>query len=232
MTTVDTTTNSYYESLLLSSSTESSVSYTTTEEATSLTSEDFLTLLVTELECQDPTDPMDNTEMVNQLTQYSQLDELTAMNEKLDTLTDDLSSMTSTNSISYLGKEVEASGYEVIKSDDEVSELYFELDEDAATVTCNIYDSSGSIVNTVTFTDVEAGTHSFSWDGTDSSGNTESDGTYTVLMSATDSSGEDIDVSTTTTGTVTGINNTDDGVVLTLDDGRTVNLVDVTYVTS
>ncbi len=51
-------------------------------------------------------------------------------------------------------------------------------------------------------------------------------------MSATNSDGDTSDVSTSTTGTVTGINNTDEGVVFTLDDGRTVNMLDVTYVTT
>ena len=230
MSTIDTS-NSYYESLLTSSS-DSSVTWSTAADATEITSEDFLTLLVTELECQDPTDPMDNTEMVNQLTQYSQLDELTSMNEKLETLTDSLTSMTTTNSVSYLGKEVEASGYTVTKSGDDVSDLYFELEDYAQSLTCNIYDEDGSIVDSVIFTEVEAGTHSFTWDGTDYDGESLADGTYTVLMTGTDSSGDSVDVTTTTTGTVTGISNTDDGVVLVLDDGRTVNLADVTYVTS
>ncbi|QGY39556.1 flagellar hook assembly protein FlgD [Pseudodesulfovibrio cashew] len=227
---MSTVTTSYYDSLT-SSSTTSTVEYTTTDELTSLTSEDFLTLLVTELEYQDPTEPMDNTEMVNQLTQYSQLDELTSLNDKMDTLTDALTAMSSVSGLGYIGKEVEAEGYTVVKDGDDVSDLYFELEDDAAELTINIYDSSGSIVNTLTYSDVESGTSTFTWDGTDYDGEECDDGTYTLVFSATDSDGEDLDVSTTTTGTVTGVSTTDDGVVLVLDDGRTVNLTDVTYAT-
>ncbi len=223
-------TNSYYESLLLAPDT--SVAITTDAENTSLTSEDFLTLLVTELQYQDPTAPMDNTEMVNQLTQYSQLDELTAMNEKLDALTTSMNAMTNTNGLDYLGKEVEAAGYDISKSGDDMTELYFELDEYTESLTCNIYDENGSIVDSVNFTQVAAGKHSFTWDGTDFNGNTQADGTYIALMTATDTEGDTSDVTTTTTGTVAGINNTDDGVIFTLDDGRTVNMLDVTYVTT
>lgn len=226
MSTVDTT--SYYESLTSSSS--DSTTTTTDEASLNLTAEEFLTLLVAELEYQDPTEPVDNTEMVNQLTQYSQLDELTAMNEKLDTLTDSLDAITATNGLDYLGKDVEASGSTITVEGDDISTLYFELDEDAATLSCNIYDSSGNIIDTLEYTDVDSGTHTFSWDGTDSDGETVDDGEYTIVIGATDSDGDDVDVSTTTTGTVTGISNTDDGIILTLEDGRTVNMLDVTYV--
>jgi len=227
--TVDTT--SYYDSLV-SASASTTIEYTTAEEATSLTSEDFLTLLVTELEYQDPTEPMDNVEMVNQLTQYSQLDQLTSMNDSLTELMDSLTTMTATSGLSYLGKEVEASGYTVTVSGDDISTLYYELEDDAASLSCNIYNSSGSIVASLTSDDVEAGSYSFTWDGTDYNGDAVDDGTYTVVITATDSDGDDVDVDTTTTGTVTGISTTDDGIVLELDDGRTVNMSDVTYVTS
>ncbi len=152
-------TNSYYESLLLSS-TDTSAAITTDTDKTALTSEDFLSLLVTELQYQDPTEPMDNTEMVNQLTQYSQLDELAAMNEKLDALTESMNAMTNTNGLDYLGKEVEAAGYDISKSGDDVTELYFELDEYAESLVCNIYDNNGAIVDSVNFTQVDAGKHS------------------------------------------------------------------------
>lgn len=227
---IDTT--SYYDSLLLSSTDTTSVEITTDAEATSLTSEDFLTLLVTELQYQDPTEPMDNAEMVSQLTGYSQLDELGEMNDQLATLTDTINSMTSTSGLDYLGKQVEASGYTVAVDGEDVSTLYFELDEYAESLTFNIYDGNGSIVDTQTYTQMDAGASSFTWDGTDSNGNTLADGNYYVLATAVNSDGEASDVSTTTTGTVTGISTTDDGVILSLDDGRTVNLLDVTYATT
>ncbi|BDQ35508.1 flagellar hook assembly protein FlgD [Pseudodesulfovibrio portus] len=227
--TVDTT--SYYDSLLASSST-STIEYTSAEEATSLTSEDFLTLLVTELQYQDPTDPMDNVEMVNQLTQYSQLDELASLNEKIESFSDTLDAMSAVSGLDYLGMEIEASGYTVTKDGDDVSSIYYTLEEDAASLTVNVYDSNGNIVDTATATDVEAGTYVFAWDGYDYTGSETDDGTYSILFSAENDDGDSFDVSTTTTGTVTGVSTTDDGVILTLSDGRTVNMVDVTYATN
>ncbi|MBI9079873.1 MAG: flagellar hook assembly protein FlgD [Pseudodesulfovibrio sp.] len=221
---------SYYDSLLQTQNT--SVAVTTDEKSTSLTSDDFLTLLVTELEYQDPTEPMNNAEMVNQLTQYSQLDELAEMNDKFDTLTASMNAMTATNGLEYLGKQVEANGYTVNKSGDDISSLSIELGAYAESMTVNIYDENGSIVNTENFIQTDAGTHSYTWDGTDFNGNTVDDGNYYVLVSAENSSGATVDANTTTTGTVTGISTTSDGVVFNLDDGRTVNMADVTYATT
>jgi flagellar basal-body rod modification protein FlgD len=222
---IDTT--SYYESLLSSTT----ATTTTSSSSTSLTSDDFITLLCTELEYQDPTEPVDNTQMVDQMTQYSQLEQLTEMNDKMDTLTDSISSLSASYGLDYIGMDVEADGYTVNKDGDDISTLYLTLDDDAADLTLNIYDSSGSIVDTQTFSDIDAGTVSFDWDGTDYDGEEVDDGNYYILITATDANGDEVDCTTTTTGTVTGVSNTDDGVILTLDDGRTVNLADVTYAT-
>lgn len=223
--TIETT--SYYESLLAASTTE-----TTTTSSTSLSSIDFITLLCTELEYQDPTEPMDNAQMVDQMTQYSQLEQLSEMNEKFDTMTESMEALAATNSLDYLGTEIEADGYTISKSGDDISAVYLTLEEDAAELVVNIYDTSGNIVDTQTYTGLEAGTIAFQWEGTDYEGEECDDGYYYLVATATDSDGAEIDCTTTTTGTVTGISNTDDGVVFTLSDGRTVNMLDVTYVTT
>ena len=225
--TVDTT--GYYDSLIAASSATATA---TTGSSTSLSSTDFIALLCTELQYQDPTEPVDNSQMVDQMTQYSQLEQLSEMNDKFDSLSDSMTALAATNALDYLGTEIEAEGYTLCKSGDDVSSLYLTLDDDASDLTLNIYDTSGNIVDTQTFSDVEAGTTLFQWEGTDYDNAECDDGYYYVVATATDADGAEVDCSTTTTGTVTGISNTDDGVILTLSDGRTVNMLDVTYATS
>lgn len=227
MSTVETT--SYYDSL--TTATTETTTTTSSTDNTTLDSDDFITLLLAELEYQDPTDPVDNAQMVDQMTQYSQLEQLTEMNETLEALSDSLTTTGVSSGLDYLGKEVTADGYTISLEGDDMSNLYYEVDEDS-TITSNIYDSDGNLVETVTEENVEAGTYQFSWDGTDSSGNTLDDGLYYVIMSAENSDGDSNYIDTYTTGTVTGVSSTTDGVMLTLDDGRSVNMLNVTYATS
>jgi flagellar basal-body rod modification protein FlgD len=222
---------SYYTSLLASSDT-STVTTTDSSSATDLTAEDFLTLLLTEIQYQDPTEPLDNAEMISQLTGYSQLDELTSINEQMESIADAVTSSSATNGLDYIGKSVEAEGDSIVKNEDDISSLSFTLGDDAASVTINIYDANGKIVNTVSMSDLDEGSYTFDWDGTDADGESADDGTYSVAVTAQDSDGDSVDVTTTTSGVVTGLQITSDGVILVLEDGRTVNMADVTSVTS
>ena len=229
MSTTEVT--SYYTSLLASSS-SSTATVTDSSSATDLSAEDFLTLLLAEIELQDPTEPLDNAEMVSQLTGYSQLEELTNISDQMESIADAVSSSSAASGLDYIGKSVEAEGSSLVKSEDDISSMSFTLAGDAASVTINIYDADGNIVNTVSLGGLDEGSYAFDWDGTDADGNTADDGTYYVAMSALDSDGDSVSVTTTTSGTVTGLQITSDGVVLVLEDGRTVNMEDVTSVTS
>lgn len=231
MSTTEVT--SYYTSLLASSDTSTTTTTSTdSSSATDLTAEDFLTLLLTEIQYQDPTEPLDNAEMISQLTGYSQLEELTNISDQMESIADAVSSSTAASGLDYIGKSVEAEGDSIVKSEDDISTLTFTLGDAAASVAINIYDAEGNIVNTVSLSDLDEGSYTFDWDGTDSDGETADDGTYYATISALDSDGDSVDVTMTTSGTVTGLQITSDGVVLVLEDGRTVNMEDVTSVTS
>ena len=70
----------------------------------SLGKDDFLKLLITQLSNQDPTSPMENTEFIAQMAQFSSLEQMTNMNETFQKMSGLLSS---NQAVSTIGKTVE-----------------------------------------------------------------------------------------------------------------------------
>jgi flagellar basal-body rod modification protein FlgD len=189
----------------LTSSTSTSTSASTSSALSSLTSEDFLTLLLTELQNQDPTDPISTSDMLQQFSTLTQVADAEKTNSYLSDLADNMSNLSNSQSLNYIGKTITYSCDSITVSDGAASNLSFDLASDATDVTATIYNSSGTAVNTIDLGSLSSGSYSLSWDGTDSSGSTLSDGTYTVKYSATDSSGSSVSVTTSGTVEVTGV---------------------------
>lgn len=199
-----------------SSTSSASTTSSLTSSLSSLTASDFLTLLLTELQNQDPTQPMDSSTM---LTQFSDLTQVQLAQETNTTL-QSLSEATATG---YIGKTISYSG----ASSDEISVTSgtaeasnFTLASNANSVIATVYNSSGKALKTSNLGSMSAGSYSFQWDGTNNSGTKVADGTYTVSFSATDSTGNSVSVSTQGTATVTGVQYTNNVAYLVTDAGQ------------
>lgn len=190
-------------SSLLGTSSSTEITTTTTDNST-LTTEDFYTILVAQLQCQDPLSPMDSAEISSQMTQISTLEFQNNTNELLEELTEKIESQTDDSLINYIGKEVILSGSACSVTDGEVSGADFSIDE-AAEVTITIYDQDGELVKQLDSESLAAGVHELNWDGTDYDGETVEDGIYTYDISAVNYNGDTIDVTTNFTGIVTGV---------------------------
>ena len=88
----------------------SSISSTSTDGSADITSDDFLTLLVSELQNQDPTQPTDPNEYITQLAQVNSLQQLISINQGIGTLDGAVSSSGSSSAASGLGDQSECSG--------------------------------------------------------------------------------------------------------------------------
>ncbi|TWB16734.1 flagellar basal-body rod modification protein FlgD [Nitrospirillum amazonense] len=187
----------------------------------------FLTLLTTQLKNQDPTSPMDTNQMTQQLVQMSSVEQQIEANNQLKSIQSTLAGGQSSQALNYLGKYVEMEGdkFPLQNSTANVSVTYGGT---AASATMSVYDSTGALVSS---TDVSgaAGTHNYSWDGKDSSGKVLPDGTYSVKVTATDSSGKAVDTTVKVAGKVTGVDMSGTTPTLQMGD-MTVNMSDVTTV--
>lgn len=182
MTTVDSTTkSSSVLAALNSSSSASSTSSTTTSEDIQ---NRFLTLLVAQLENQDPLNPLDNTEITSQLSQMSTVQGIEQLNTTLSSLVDSLADTQAVQASALIGNTVLVPGSSLTLSE---GEAYggVNLASAADQVTVSILDSTGKVVQTQTLGANEAGNVLFSWDGATSSGTTATDGAYTFKVAAT-----------------------------------------------
>jgi len=204
------------------SDTASTSDSTTTNSTYSLDADDFMTLLLTQLENQDPTDPTDMSTFTSQLCSLNQLQQATESNEYLEQLVANSDSQ----AVSYIGKSIAFEGDSVSVSDGTADNLVFNLGDDASDVTITIYDSDGNEVKTISESDLSSGANSISWDGTDDDGDTLDDGDYTFEVSAADSSGDSVDVTTYSLAQVTGVVY-EDGTPYLIADGLAISLDDI-----
>jgi flagellar basal-body rod modification protein FlgD len=195
-----------------------------------LTSSDFLNLLVSELQNQDPLNATSTTDFINQLTSYANFSQQESINSNLSSLSSSFSSLVTLNSVNYIGHTVEAKTDTATLSNGSAT-FGYSLSSAAQDVSITIKDSSGNTVWTGTGTG-NAGSSTFTWDGKDSSGNQLDDGgQYTISVAATDSAGNSVLNYTTVTGTVTGIDTSTSTPSLTVN-GVSVSAANIIGVTS
>ena len=186
----------------------------------------FLQLLTTQLKNQNPLDPLDTNQFTQQLVEFSGVEQQLKTNDFLTSLVQANANTTNSNAVGYIGKTVTASG---VRSElvNNKAQWNFTI-ADAANVTVNIKDANGNTVYTEQGA-MQAGSGTFTWDGKDNQGNTKPAGTYTISMQAVTGEGKTINVSTETTGTVTGVDFTGSEPVLLVGNTR-LNLSGVTSV--
>lgn len=149
---------------------------------------DFLTLLVTKLQHQDPLNPMDDQDFIAQLAQFSSLEQMHNIAEGISTSNQwDYLQMQSLNNVmasGLIGKEVKAAYDSIYLEAGDSSQISYTLPQQASEVTFTIVDASGNTVATITETNVAPGTHTIAWDGKDSFGNRAPEGLYSVVADA------------------------------------------------
>lgn len=165
--------------------TASGTSTTSGKTKTTLDQTDFLTLLTTQLKNQDPFAPMDNTQMVAQMAQFSSVAGISEMNKTLTGVATKLGSTTASDAMSYVGKTVLTEGSTAYPKSTGGLDGAVELDDAATSVTVSISDAQGGMLRSLQLGAQQKGTTTFDWDGKDGSGNDVGAGPFTVTAFAT-----------------------------------------------
>lgn len=214
-------------SIITSASSSAGSSALTAAQSTpeSMGQNTFLNLLTTQLQNQDPLNPMDSEAFVEQLATFSSLEQLMGIQSTLESVYMGIASMNNASMAGLLGTEVLAVGDHFQYSGDGSKVLHYDAASGATTASLHVYDANGKLVDTVDMGAITEGEGSFSWDGTDLDGNPLPEGEYRFSIVATDESGEEIEVQERILGTVTEMDYASgtpqpsiDGIVVELGD--------------
>jgi len=192
------------------------------QDRSQLMKDDFLKLLVTQLQYQDPLNPASNQEFAAQLAQFSSLEQLTQMNKSLESSLDSDAVLANTinNSLAtgFLGKEVHALGDIVQLKQGESTTIRFSQTKASVDTLVNIYNTQGTLVRTLDLGPIQAGGFQTEWDGRDQDDTGLPSGNYSFEVQAYDPEGNGIDTATFMIGLVTGVRYLDNHATLLMGD--------------
>ncbi len=184
--------------------TSSTTSATATASNNTLGQDEFLTLLVAQLQNQDPLNPADATEFTSQLAQYSQLEQLFNLNDSMDQLTAAQNSSERISTLSLIGQDVVVEGSDFTLKEDAV-QIGYKVDGTVAGIDIAIQNSTGKTVATLSANDCEPGNHFITWDGLATDGTPLPSGSYSIVINTKSSGDATATVSPLVRTEVTGV---------------------------
>ncbi len=198
---------------------------------TELGQEDFFALLTTQLAQQDPFKPLDNTEFIAQMAQFSSLESLQAMQSSFADLASSMTSNQALQASALVGRTVLVPSN--VGSFDGASEVQgvVALSSPATNAVLSIEDESGQLIKTIELGDLEQGPNEFSWDGTDEGGNLVAPGFYKMTVTG-GVYGQETNLPTGVFARVDSVNlgGAQGGIYLNLDGLGSVSLDDVSQI--
>ncbi|MBM76441.1 MAG: hypothetical protein CMK59_13630 [Proteobacteria bacterium] len=176
-----------------------------TTDRTTLGKDAFLTLLVAQMQNQDPLEPQSNEEFIAQLSQFSQVEQLMEMNSGFESVFMALNSMNNSSMTQLLGKEVAAFGNSFHYDGSGEVEIHYASSAPSSATKLIVKDQDGSIVWTGAVDPLEEGEGSFTWEARDIDGNPLEEGIYTFSLEGSSTDGAEVHVDELIYGTVDGM---------------------------
>lgn len=164
----------------------------------------FLTLLTTQLQNQDPLNPLDSDQFTQQLVEFSQVEQQIKTNSQLTTMINNQAGAEAISAQSMVGDTIQYDGTQTVLNNGQAPFSYT-LPSNAAATSITIQDANGNTVFSTTG-QTTAGTYNVTWNGQTNNGQQMPDGgIYTINVQAVDANNNPISATTTASGVVTGV---------------------------
>ncbi len=173
------------------------------EKDDALGRDSFLTMLVAQLQNQDPLNPMEGSDFSAQLAQFSQLEQLINLNDSMEGLAKAYSENSEDDIVGYIGKQVTGNVDVMNIAEGSVSGGFYNLGQPAE-VMITVTDTQGKTIKTLYEGQQNSGSHIIAWDGTDNGGKAVEDGSYKYTVLANTGYGYN-KIPSSVTGKVEGI---------------------------
>jgi len=147
----------------------------------------FMELMIAQMENQNPLEPQDNGEFISQLAEFSSLEEMQKLTGTVDNFATQYQSTQALQASAMVGRTVLVPATESPLSADGSISGIIELPESTGSLIVNIYNGSGELVNNFNMGQQVAGTVPFVWDGTNSDGEYMPYDEYTFKVEANQS---------------------------------------------
>jgi flagellar basal-body rod modification protein FlgD len=184
----------------------------------------FLQMLMTQLQNQDPTSPMDSNTFTTELVQFAGVEQQISTNTNLTQLIQLTQGNTVVESSQLVGKQVQVTSNQLTLQSGAAKIDYTAPATEPVTITVST--ASGQALYQATVK-AAPGANSWSWNGQTSAGTTAPDGAYTVSVEGAGAGGSTSALPFTVVGTVTGVTNSGSTVTVSLG-GLTVNMTALT----
>lgn len=176
----------------------------------------FLLLLTTQLQNQNPMDPLDTNQFTQQLVQFASVEQQIQSNTTLSSLLAMAESSKVSNAVGFLGSKVVAEGKSTL-FDGKAAEWNISTASGASRAVVTITDANGNVVGSEEVSMTGTSTK-YTWDGSTTTGGKAQPGVYNIQVQAYSAAGTSVSASTDIMGTVDGIDLTGSEPVLKIGD--------------
>lgn len=193
--------------------------------------DDFLKLLMAQLNNQDPLKPMEHQEFSAQLAQFGSLEQLQNIHKGIESLQGGMGSESKLSALGMIGKQVVANGNEVNLMEGQAVTLSFTSKEGVSPMKVQIYSGAGKVVRDLDV-DPRSPSSGINWDGKDQDGKNLPSGKYTFRVHGVNSSGQAEELGAELSGRVTAVEMNGNNPVLVVKTKSGTSKLDITKVST